>query len=76
MDQLVIAIEKQLFETYIPIKLRLPYKEGQLISLFHEQGQVTFVEHSRGGVRMDGQIPGRLFTRFQPFLVKERHEPV
>jgi GTPase len=76
MDQLVMAIEQQLFETYLPIKVRLPYQEGQLISLFHEQGQVTFVEHGRGGVRMDGQIPGRLFTRFQPFLVQERRESI
>jgi GTP-binding protein HflX len=76
IDQLVIAIETQLFETYLPIKVRLPYQQGQLISLFHEQGQVTFVEHGRGGVRMDGQIPGRLFTRFQPFLIQDRREAV
>ncbi len=76
MNDLVRAIETQLFETYIPIKVRLPYQEGQLISLFHEQGQVSFVEHGRGGVRMDGLIPGRLLTRYQPFLVRERKEAI
>jgi GTPase len=76
MDDLVRAIETALFETYIPIRVRLPYQEGQLISLFHEQGQVSFVEHGRGGVRMDGMIPGRLLTRYQPFFVRERKEEI
>ena len=75
INDLVRAIENQLFETYISVKLRLPYQQGQLISLFHEQGQVTFVEHGRGGVRMDGMIPGRLYTRFQPFLFEQKKPP-
>ncbi len=76
MSDLVIAIEKQLFETYTQIRVRLPYQEGQLISLFHEQGQVTFVEHGRGGVRMDGLIPGRLLTRYMPFFYYDKKEPI
>jgi GTP-binding protein HflX len=72
ITDLVEAIESHLFETYIPIKIRLPYQQGQLISLFHEQGQVSFIEHGRGGVRMDGYIPGRLLTRFTPFFVREK----
>ncbi len=72
ITDLVHAIEAQLFDTFIPIKIRLPYQQGQLISLFHEQGQVSFIEHGRGGVRMDGLIPGRLLTRFTPFFVREK----
>jgi GTP-binding protein HflX len=74
IELLVEAVETQLYETYLSIKVRLPYQQGQLISLFHEQGQVSFVEHGRGGVRMDGLIPGRLLTRFQPFLVQEKKD--
>ena len=51
-------IETELFEQMVPIKVRLPYKEGQLISLFHDQGQVDKVEHGRGGVTMQG-LPAR-----------------
>lgn len=75
IGDLVREIENQLFETYIAVKLKLPYQQGQLISLFHEQGQVTFIEHGRGGVRMDGMIPGRLYTRFQPFLLQHKKPP-
>ncbi len=72
IPDLIQAIESQLFETYTPITVRLPYQQGQLISLFHEQGQVSRVEHGRGGVMMEGMIPGRLFARYQPFLLKEK----
>jgi GTP-binding protein HflX len=75
IPDLVRAIETHLFETYVPIVLRLPYQEGGLISLFHEQGQVSSIEHGRGGVIIHGQIPGRLLTRFQPFIWKP-NEPV
>jgi GTPase len=76
LSDLVTAIESQLFETYTPITVRLPYAEGALISLFHEQGQVVRIEHGRGGVLINGQIPVRLLTRFQPFTnIKESSEP-
>ncbi|MBN2258424.1 MAG: GTPase HflX [Anaerolineaceae bacterium] len=68
VDVLMRQIETQLFEQMVPIKVRLPYKEGQLISLFHDQGQVEKVEHGRGGVTMQGLLPGRLLVRFQPFM--------
>jgi GTPase len=68
LPDLVTAIEGQLFETYLPVTVRLPYAEGQLISMFHEQGQITSIEHGRGGVLINGQIPIRLLTRYQPFM--------
>jgi GTPase len=69
MPDLLLAIENQLFETLIPISVRLPYQQGQLISMFHEQGQVKRIEHGRGGVLMEGFLPGRLLVRYQPFLL-------
>jgi len=50
--------------------VHLPYQQGQLISLFHEVGQVERLEHGRKGVLMQGRIPGRLVAQFQPWLVK------
>jgi GTP-binding protein HflX len=68
VDLLLKRIESELFEHMLPVRVRLPYKEGQLISLFHDQGQVDKVEHGRGGVTMQGYLPGRLMVRFQPYL--------
>jgi GTP-binding protein HflX len=76
LPDLVTAIENQLFETYKPVTVRLPYTEGALISMFHEQGQVVRIEHGRGGVLIQGHIPMRLLTRYQPFMnIKETSEP-
>jgi GTPase len=75
LPDLVTAIESQLFETFIPITVRLPYTEGALISMFHEQGQVVRIENGRGGVLIQGQIPVRLLTRYQPYTnIKETTE--
>jgi GTPase len=48
--------------------MQLPYQQGQLISLFHEQGQVEQIEHGRGGVTISGKLPIRLLARYQEFL--------
>ena len=69
MKDLLAAIEKELFEMYVPVTVRLPYQQGALISLFHEQGQVERVDHDRLGILMQGLIPGRLLARFTPFSV-------
>jgi len=68
LEELLNNMTEQLFETFVPVTLWMPYREGQLISLFHDQGQVQVVEHGRGGVRMEGLLPGRLMARYQPFM--------
>jgi GTP-binding protein HflX len=67
IDDLLQAVAKSLFETFIDEKVKLPYSEGGLISLFHEQGQVEKEEHIQGGIIIEGRVPGRLAARFTPF---------
>jgi GTP-binding protein HflX len=64
LSELLELIKKELYETYTPILVRLPYQQGALISLFHEAGQVEHIKHERGGVVMQGRIPGRLAAQF------------
>jgi GTP-binding protein HflX len=68
---LLAAVEKELYETFVPVTVRLPFDQGQLISLFHDQGQVDLTEHDRSGVVIEGNLPGRLLARFQPYLISE-----
>jgi GTP-binding protein HflX len=56
-----------LYEDFIPIHISLPYQEGGLITIFHEQGQVEKLEHKPGGVEIQGRIPGRLFSYFHAY---------
>ncbi|NPV78548.1 MAG: GTPase HflX [Anaerolineae bacterium] len=70
LKELAQAIEGMLYETLIPVNLKIPYREGQLISLFYDQGQVVKAEHSRGHIILQGYIPGRLVTSFQPYSIQ------
>ncbi|MGA7606034.1 MAG: GTPase HflX, partial [Anaerolineales bacterium] len=75
LSELLDLIQKELYETYTPILVRLPYQQGALISLFHEAGQVERIEHGRGGVLMQGRIPGRLAAQFSPWQTTKKTEP-
>ena len=76
VKDLLRVIHEELYEKYAPIRVRLPYQQGALISLFHEAGQIELVEHGRGGVLMQGRIPGRLVAQFNSWQVaNNHHEP-
>lgn len=76
IPDLLQVIHEELYETYSPILVKLPYQQGALISLFHEAGQVERIEHERGGVVMQGRIPGRLVAQFSDWQVSpDHHEP-
>ncbi|MBW8012704.1 MAG: GTPase HflX [Chloroflexi bacterium] len=72
LDELLLAIGNKLYESYEPISVDLPYQEGALIALFHEQGHVKHIEHDRKGVHIEGRIPGRLLARFRAFEAIEQ----
>jgi len=73
VKDLLQIIQEELYENYTPIRVKLPYQQGALISLFHEAGQVEFVEHGRGGVLMQGRVPGRLVAQFNNWQVSNNH---
>jgi GTP-binding protein HflX len=77
VKDLLGLLQEELYETYAPILVRLPYQQGALISLFHEAGQIERIEHGRGGVLMQGRIPGRLLAQFSDWQVTSanHHEP-
>jgi GTP-binding protein HflX len=73
-DLLALA-ERELYERLTLLRVRLPYKEGALISLFHQAGQVEQMEHERGGVVMQGRVPGRIAAQFARWEIGNRgHE--
>jgi GTP-binding protein HflX len=68
IPDMLALISRELFDTYVPLSIRLPYQEGNLISLFHDQGKVEHVEHTRGGVILTGSLPVRLMARYQTYM--------
>ncbi len=75
LEDLLKSVHQHLYELYTPLDLHLPYKEGKLISLFHQQGQVERVEHGDGGVHLKGRIPGRFVAQFTAYI-KEHETPM
>jgi GTP-binding protein HflX len=71
---LLKIIQVELYEQFIPIDVKLPYQQGQLISLFHEAGQIERIEHARGGVLIQGRIPGRMVAQFIPWQNNHNNE--
>ncbi len=67
LPELLQKAHTYLYEDFISIHIFLPYNEGGLITLFHEQGRVDRLEHVSGGVEIQGRIPGRLLSYFHPF---------
>lgn len=69
IKELLEMVNRQLYEDFAPVTVKLPYQEGGLIALFHEQGQIELVEQYHGGTIIRGRLPGRLLARYQQFVV-------
>jgi GTP-binding protein HflX len=72
IQDLLSKVNTQLYEDFMDIKITLPYQEGGLITIFHEQGQVDRLEHKPGGIEIEGRIPGRLLSYFHPFQLNKQ----
>lgn len=69
ISTLLATTEHELFDTMVLIKVYLPYKEGRLISLFHEHGIIDDIDHCQDAVVIEGHVPGHLKDQFQAYLV-------
>ena len=72
IDDLLKSVSGILFEKFVDVSLWLPYKEGALISLFHEQGHVDMVEYGDDGIKITGVIPNRLLARYSPYMTQDQ----
>jgi GTP-binding protein HflX len=72
IDDLLKSINGLLFENFVNVTLWLPYDEGALISLFHEQGHVEMIEHGEGGIQISGVLPNRLLARYSPYMTQNQ----
>ena len=64
---LIEKVNSFLYENYVSIETLIPFQEGSLIKIFHEQGQVDRLEHKPGGVEIQGRIPGRLVSYYRKY---------
>lgn len=69
IEQLLEKVKEKLFESYRSILVEVPYSKGDLISLFHEEGQVESITNEYEGVFIQGKLPLRLLARYKEFIV-------
>lgn len=69
VDDLLAMVSHELFESMSPLEALLPYREGALISTFHEHGVIERSEHREQGVLLSGRLPNRFLVQFKQFRV-------
>jgi GTP-binding protein HflX len=66
---LLDTVERVLFNTMDFVRVKLPYKDGRLLNVFHEEGTIENLVHRPDGVLVSGRIPGARLAEFRPYLV-------
>ena len=69
VDTLLSVIEREMFEDSHEVTVELPYKEGHLISIFHDYGEIASISYEREHVVINGTLPQRLEGEFRPYLL-------
>lgn len=69
MPELLAEVERVLYERLEPIRVRLPYRQAELIALFHAKGVVDAEVHETNAVCIEGRVPAAELHRFKPFRV-------
>lgn len=67
IDALLMAVEATIEQQLKPLTVKIPYERGDLMSLFHERGQVDSEEHRADGIMIDGRLPERLVPYYDGY---------
>lgn len=67
-EDLLRLVEGQLFENYTEVTVHIPYREGHMISMFHEQGKVESTHPFDTYITIKGMLPTRMLFHFKDFM--------
>lgn len=68
VDDLLEAVAGRLRQSMVPVRLLIPYSQGELVSRFHEYGHVDKEEYTENGTRMLGRLPVKMAGRFRRYF--------
>ncbi|HAF62244.1 MAG TPA: GTPase HflX [Anaerolineaceae bacterium] len=69
MEDLQVRIKENLYDATMSISVKIPYKQMNLINLFHQSGLVENVVNEVDYTSINGKIPARLYRLFTPYKV-------
>jgi GTP-binding protein HflX len=70
IETLLARIESVLDASLVSVLVRLPYEQGELVAMIHQQGHVEREEHGPEGTLIEGRIPARLLAAIRPYVVE------
>jgi GTP-binding protein HflX len=70
LDRLLVRIERELYDSLLPVQVRLPYRRSDLAALFHDNGRVDNEQFVENAVVIEGRLPARYLAVFRPYLIK------
>jgi GTP-binding protein HflX len=71
IEILLERIEQVLEDGLIPIRVELPYSQGELLALLHSQGHIEREDYGPEGTLVEGRIPARLSPRFRAYVAPD-----
>lgn len=69
LDLLLKRIEDVLNADLVPLRVRLPYQQSQLLAVLHAHGYIRREEYGPQGTTVEGLIPAHLSAQFRPFAL-------
>ena len=69
LDVLLAEVEEVMYERMVPLKVRLPYKAGDLMALFRREGVVDTEVAEEHAMVLTGRVPGRLLYAFETYAI-------
>lgn len=69
IEDLLSLVAEEIFKGMASLRVKLPYTEGRLISLFHDQAVVMDTEHGENAVVLTGKMPHRFVSEFAAFQI-------
>jgi GTP-binding protein HflX len=70
LDELQAKIEQLLTERMVPITAHIPYRDNELVALWHERGVIESEEFGAEGTTVIGAVPQRYAHRYEQFRLK------
>jgi GTPase len=70
LDELHAKIEQLLTERMVPITAHIPYRDNELVALWHERGVIESEEFGADGTTVIGAVPRRYAHRYEQFRLK------
>lgn len=68
LDELRERLAQQIAADFVPIRVRIPYADTELVNLFRARGRVEQEEHQPDGTEIIGRVPAALVPNFKPYL--------